>query len=122
MAPNKHVVEDNLMAKKGTRAYKDETVAVYYGINAKTFQVERVSRTRGGMISKSGAGGLYHSTSIHPSNARSPEREVRLVYGLTEVIETAPQFESSEGFKASIEALKKKAEDLRKQQTEKKKE
>jgi hypothetical protein len=55
---------------------KDEIVAYHYGINRKTYQVERVARTRRGVLIR------YQNFQIdrHPVGDRLPETECAVVF------------------------------------------
>lgn len=91
---------------------KDEIVREYYGINSKTFEVECVSETRGGTLSKFTKSGGYHTHRIHPG-ASSSKAEVALVYDLIEIEDVHAQYTSSEQRKAVVDRLRARADVLK---------
>jgi hypothetical protein len=97
------------MAKKPS---KDEITREFYGINPTTFKVESVSYTRGGTLSKWGAGGGYHSESV--MHGRDPRAEVNIIYGLIEIEEFHPQYTTSERRKEIRDKLEAKAAEMMK--------
>ena len=61
---------------------KDEIVAYHYGINRKTYQVERVARTRKGVLIRY----LNFQIDRHPvQGGRLPETECAIVFNLSKV-------------------------------------
>ncbi len=90
--------------KKGTKAYKTETVQLYWGINPRTHSVEQVSLSRDGFIRRGGSAHL-----IHPSNKTRPESEIRLVFELTDLFGVPPFLWNDESTKRRVEELTAKA-------------
>ena len=75
----------NAMAKKGTPAGEYEIIRVYYGINPQNYEIERVSQTRGGTLTK------WHKeiSHTHPvPRGCDPRNEVATLYGLRHIYET----------------------------------
>jgi hypothetical protein len=95
-----------------TKHQKGEIVREFHGIVPKTFDVETVSLTRGGVLSKFSRDGNYHQ---HPvTGGRIPRNEVVIVYGLTDIIETTPQFSDAEYIKRKLAELQEKADAMKK--------
>src|ERR1019366_4709899 len=68
---------------KRTKQSDDEIIEAFYGINLSTFEVERVSLTRGGTLSKSTKdGGSFQYRIEHGRQARN---EVTIVFNLTDI-------------------------------------
>jgi len=75
------------MPRKATKAYKNEVWEVFYGINPKTFEVESVSKSRGGVLTRWGKEGVH----THPIlTGRQARNEVVIVYGLTDIFVSRP--------------------------------
>lgn len=70
------------MAKKGTKAYRQEYTHIIYGISRKTKQVRSVWLRRDGILSASGPDGTSIEHFIKPG--WTAEREAGLVFGLTD--------------------------------------
>ncbi len=90
--------------KKGTKAYKTETIQLFWGINPRTHIVEQVSLSRDGVIRL----GSY-SHVIHPSNKNRPDAEIRLVFELTDLFSVPTFLWSDENTKRRVEELRAKA-------------
>ena len=98
------------MPRKATKAYKNEVWEVFYGINPKTFEVESVSKSRGGVLTRWGKEGVH----THPIlTGRQARNEVVLVYGLTDIFVVNPHFENQESTRKRIEELKAKAAEMK---------
>lgn len=94
------------MAKPGTKAYKQEIVEVFYGINPRTKRVERVSRTRDGTLSKMGADATFVTHHIMPD--RKAETEIVVVFHLTDVFGFPAGMEDAEFVKQKRKELEEK--------------
>jgi hypothetical protein len=91
-----------------TRAQREEIVSTFHGINSDSYQVETVGLTRGGRL-------LRHSdlSTYALTPGRQVRTEIRLVYGLSDLIEVHPQFQDTEHVKQQLEELKTKAAQMR---------
>jgi hypothetical protein len=91
-----------------TRAQREEIVSTFYGINSDTCEVETVAVTRGGKL-------LRHTdlSSCILTPGRQVRTEIRLMYGLTDLIEVHPQFQDTEHVKQQLDELKTKAAQMR---------
>jgi hypothetical protein len=102
------------MARKRNRltaSQKAEIVSTFYGINPRTLDVESVSVTRDGHMTKWGKGGLMHT---HYSAHGNPHKvEISIVYGLIDMFEVHPLFENQENVKQKLAALKQKGAQMR---------
>ena len=97
--------------KKGTKAWKQEIIRTYYGVNRKTFDVENVTETRGGTLTKWMKDGMPLTSATRPG---SPTRsEIVTVFGLTDIIEVSPQFEDQQSTKQRVDDLRAKAAKLK---------
>jgi hypothetical protein len=94
------------MAKK-TRPDPHEYITNYYGINPKTFEVESVSETRGGLLSKWSKDGDLKTHQIN--HGRRGRSEVHVAWGLLEIKEAATQFDTNENTKRITDELERKA-------------
>lgn len=82
-------------------------VETFYGIDPETFEVERISLTRGGVLRKSGKdGGAYEHLIEHN---RSPQEEVIVVWNLREVVGLREGVFTPDQVKETVERLKVKA-------------
>lgn len=94
------------MARR-TKQQESETVETFWGINPKTFEVECVSLTRGGMLRK------FNADMIQSNHAvlfgRKPIHEVSIVWGLTDIISFPTIQDGSEYAKRGIAELKELA-------------
>ena len=82
---------------------REEIVAYHYGINRKTFQVERVARTRGGVLIR------YQNFQIdrHSVQARLPETECAIAFNLSKVrsLPAHRDIEDEKRVRVELEAL-----------------
>lgn len=97
------------MNRKGTNAWKNETVSVFYGINRNSLKVERVSLSRDRVITRLIDRFLANS---HPLGGRSARDELGTVFDLDEVIEFHPAFEPRWD-DLRLKALEEKAVDMK---------
>jgi hypothetical protein len=74
------------MAKRGTKAYEQEIISVFYGINPKRRRVESVSQQRNGVLSKMNDDSVL--VTHHVSPGRKAETEIDIVWGLTDIFST----------------------------------
>jgi hypothetical protein len=93
--------------KRGTQAWKRQTRCTLYGINVHTLEVESVSLTNGGMLTRWSKSGPYS----HPVAGRQPRSEVVIVFNLTDVIELYPPLDTWQT--DSVKRLQEKAADMR---------
>lgn len=93
---------------RNTRKNQNEIVEHYYGINRETFEIESVSKTRGGTLSKSGKDGSY--STHHIIGDRQAKTEIVIVWGLTDIISFPAQFDGGEMTKRQMADLQAKAD------------
>ena len=94
-----------------------EVIEVFYGIDPSTFEVKRVSLTRGGTLSKSTKDGWSFSHRIeHGRNART---EVIIVFNLTDIFSVPPQYENVEETKRRTAELEANAAQMKADAAEK---
>lgn len=86
---------------------------IFYGINPTTFEVESVSRTRGGELHKWAKNGQLVTHAIHPSNRNDPRTEVIVVWHLTDVISFPAYMYDADAKKAAVAELERKAAEKR---------
>jgi hypothetical protein len=98
-----------------TKYLHEETIATFYGINPRTFEVERVSLTRGRTLKKWTNAKEFMTHPIPPG--RRPKAEIVTAWGLTELIEVLPHESYSEGTKRKVDELRAKAGELRSKAT-----
>lgn len=94
-----------------TVSEKSETVAVFYGINPRSFEVDTVFVTRDGHMTKYGKGGFAHDHYNEHGNMH--ETEIKIVYGLTDLFNVRPELLNSELTKQQLENLRTRAEKMR---------
>lgn len=94
------------MVKKNTKAFKGEIVREYYGINRNTLEIESVTETRGGTLTKWDKDGMPRNAATKPGS--SARTEVLIVFGLIDVVEFS-MFHNEESKKKAIEELTAKA-------------
>jgi hypothetical protein len=104
-----------MMARK-TRRENEEIVETYFGINPKTFEVQTVSRTRGGTLTKWNSDAVPYSH--HIEHGRNAQSEVRIVFGLTDIFGVPEVLVDSENTKKRVEELEVKAAEMRRQAEE----
>jgi hypothetical protein len=92
-----------------TKQQQREIVSEFYGINLKTYEVESVSLTRGGMLTKWGKDATYIE---HPVAGRQARTEVVIVFGLSEIFEVT-QFDDREYTKRKVAELQAKADTMK---------
>jgi hypothetical protein len=97
------------MARR-TKQQNDEIVRVFYGIN-EALEVDSVSLTRGGTLSKWGKDSNYHYH--HVEKSRDARAEAALVFHLRDLIEIIPLLAESEHCKKQIAELEEKAKKMR---------
>lgn len=76
------------MAKRGTKAQKQEIVQIFYGINPRTGCVESVSLSRDNKLTKYGSDATI--TQVVAMPGRKVETEIVVVLGLTELFGVPP--------------------------------
>ena len=86
------------------------SIETFFGINPKTFEVESVSRTRGGTLSRWNENGVYSHNIEHGRNAQA---EVAIVFGLREIFSVPELLVNSENTKQRVEELRKKAAEMK---------
>jgi hypothetical protein len=93
--------------KRGTKAYKEEYVNVYWGINPRSKLVERAYRRRDGVLAKMNPDGV---TVLHPVKPGwTAEAEIGLVFGLRQVFGVPIAREDHESVKRRVAELKAQA-------------
>lgn len=92
---------------RGTKAYNEETVEIYFGINPRTKRVQAVYRRRDNCLCTFNDDEQYIVHPIKPG--WKGESEARLVFGLREIIAVPAALEGSEYTKKRIEELRAKA-------------
>ncbi|PWS38086.1 hypothetical protein DFH01_01925 [Falsiroseomonas bella] len=95
------------MAKRGTKAYEQEIVWVFYGINPTKKRVERVSQQRNGVLSKMNDDAVFVTHYVMPG--RKAETEIVIVFGLTDVFGVPVSSADSEWVKKQVAELEAKA-------------
>jgi hypothetical protein len=93
-----------------TKHQEGEIVEMFYGINPKTFEVDRVSLTRGGTLSRWNKNGNYSHPVFKGRDARA---EVIIVFGLTDIHSVSQVSFGSEYEKRILEELKTKAAEMK---------
>ena len=83
--------------KKGTQAWKRQTKSTFYGINIHTLEVQSVSLSNEGVLTRWGKNRSYS----HPVGGRQPRSEVVIAFDLTDIIELYPPLDTwqTEGVK-----------------------
>ena len=94
-----------------TNREKQEIVEVFFGINPRTFDVERVSLTRDNLLQHWSSDVMLSHPVLFDRSARA---EIIITWGLTDLFSTVVQFEESEDTKRQIAGLTAKAEALKK--------
>lgn len=94
------------------RASQDEIIESFYGINCKTYEVERVSMTRGRRLSKWGKDG--HLETHQVALGREPKLEVVIVFGLSDVLSVPEIANGADWTKKRIDELEIKAAEMKK--------
>lgn len=97
------------------RLPEDEVITNFFGINPKTYEIESVSLTRGGTLSR-GTGGADRWSANVPVAAARHEIAARL--GLVEIVETGAQNTSEDQRKRIMEDLETKAEIMKQENSE----
>lgn len=90
---------------KNSRTSQSEITTTFYGINPKTYEIEVVSLTRGGKLSRLKDGTNLWTATV-PVGAAKHEIVVQL--GLVEIVETSAQFAGDEQRKKIIQELEEK--------------
>jgi len=98
------------------RQNQEEIVETFFGINPETFEVESVSRTRGGTLSRWGKGGSYYTH--HIEHGRAAQSEVGIVFGLTDIFSVPEILINSEDIKKRVQELEAKAAEKKRQAEE----
>jgi hypothetical protein len=95
---------------------KDEQLAgVFYGINSKTFAVDRIYLTYGGTLKKYDKGAVVGTH--HPIHDGPISAETRLAFDVTDVFSVPVEQEGDEATRQRIEALKVRARAMEAQRT-----
>lgn len=98
------------MARK-TRRQQEEIINEIYGINSKTFEVESISVTRGGTMTRYGKDGGFYTH--HIEHGRPARGEAGIVFGLVELVDVHPLYAGAEQRKIITERLKVKAAEMK---------
>jgi hypothetical protein len=94
--------------QKGTKAYRQETVAVFYGIDPKTLTVQPVWLSRDRMLTTFVGEQLV---SHFVMGARSPSAEIVAAWGLTDILELTPATDAR--YSPRVKKLEAKAAAMR---------
>lgn len=95
------------MAGKRTKAYQNETIAVWYGIDRKTKSVHMVWESRSGSLSRSGKG--VEPYTHHMSPGRQASTEIVVVFHLSDLFSTSPALMNDEFNKKRVAELEARA-------------
>jgi len=98
------------MAKKGTKAYRDETTHIVYGISRTTKKVRMVFVHRDGVLSSMAADGTSVRHPIKPG--WTAEREAGLVFGLSDTFIVPVGLTDGAFTQSRLAELKEKAEKM----------
>lgn len=71
--------------KKGTNAYKNETITHFYGIHSDTLEVVHITHSRGGTLTRWHRNG--RTSPPHRYQGPKPKAEIHTVFNLTDVKE-----------------------------------
>lgn len=96
------------MARR-TKQQAGEIVETIYGINGNTYEVESISVTRGGTMTRWNENGPYS----YEAAGRNPRNEAVVVFGLSEIRSVSQVLFGSDAEKRIMEELKAKAEALK---------
>jgi len=99
------------MANNGAKAWRENFVGTFYGINSKTFAVEGVAQISGRLLSKWCADRYLEHQMLAGVDAKS---EIERVYGLIDVVEVPAERDGVASTIAILEALHRRAAGLKK--------
>ena len=103
------------MARRPRRE-NEEIVETIYGIDPKTFEVARLSLTRGGTLTRWwGDGRVYPHHIEHGRSARS---EAIVVFGLMDILSVPALLDGADSTKASVKKLEEKAAEMKRKAEE----
>lgn len=105
------VMEAREMAKP-----EDQVTTNFFGINPKTYEIESISLTRGGMLSRIGGDAGNWSTKVPDAAAAKQEIAHRL--GLVEIVEASVQDTGEQQRQKIMEDLETKAEIMKQENSE----
>ena len=94
-----------------TSRQKEEIVSTIYGIDRDRCQVDRVSVTRGGTLTRSGNGVPTYRHVIH--TGETPQSEARIVFHFTHLIEIPSHLWADGDSERRIAKLEAQAERMR---------
>jgi hypothetical protein len=94
----------------------DQITTNFFGINPKTYEIESISLTRGGMLSRTGGGAGAWSTKVPDAAAAKQEIAHRL--GLVEIVEASVQDSGEQQRQRIVEDLETKAEIMKQENSE----
>jgi len=97
--------------KKLTSRQKQEIISTFYGINPRTLQVDSVSVTREGRLSRRGIGVTFHTHLIH--QGETPRSEIGIVYELDHLIEIPTLLCNDDSSKRRLDELRARAAAMR---------
>lgn len=92
-----------------------EIVANFFGINPKTYDIEQVSLTRGGTLSRVTDGADRWSANVPVAEAK---HEIAVRLGLVEIVEAGGRIAGDEQRRKIIEDLETKAEIMKQENSE----
>ncbi|MBI5322527.1 hypothetical protein [Bradyrhizobium sp.] len=95
---------------------EDQITTNFFGINPKTYEVESISLTRGGALSRVGDGSKYWNAKVPDAAAAKQEIAHRL--GLVEIVEASVQSTGEQQLRKIMEDLETKAEIMKQENSE----
>ena len=99
------------MSNKGAKAWRENFVSTFYGINSKTFAVEGVAQISSRLLSK--WCGDQYVTHEMPANA-DVKSEIERAYSLVYLVEVPAEQDSIANVTATLEDLRRKASGMQK--------
>jgi len=99
------------MAKR-TRPSKDEITSIIFGINPRTFEIESLSRTRAGKLTRSESADCQSYTH-QIEHGRDAGGEATTVFRLLDVFSVPPLMLDGELTKRRLEQMQKRASEMK---------
>lgn len=100
---------------KPEKPLTDEVTTNFFGINPKTYEVECISLTRGGTLSRARNGAEHWSANVPVGSAK---HEIAARLGLVEIVETSARSTSEEQRRKILEDLETKADIMKQENSE----
>ena len=95
---------------------EDQVTTNFFGINPKTYEIESMSLTRGGTLSRIGGGAGNWSTKV--PDAATARQEIAHRLGLVEIVEASAQDTGEQQRQKIMEDLETKAEIMKQENSE----